>query len=81
MATQGISFRQIEQKWNQVTKIQLILPPNNKTTLTIEKVEWGQKNLSNSLIFYTNNPLGEISSSQSKSLPIIKFARRVLLTL
>lgn len=51
-------FVQIEQNWNQVTKIELVLPPNNKTALTILSTVWGSANASNSLIFYTNNPFG-----------------------
>lgn len=60
-----------------------MFPPNNKTVLTIIGTEWGKSNISNSLIFFTNNPFGEISSSNgANTMPLIKqFSRRMLLTL
>lgn len=62
-----------------------MLPPStygNPSTLTIQSVEWGKNKPVNSIIFYTDNPLGEISAKGS-TMPVIGTftSRRMLSTM
>lgn len=58
-------FAQIEQKWNQTTSIELVLRKGKKSALTILRVEWATTRPLKMLIFYTDNPIGEISQESN----------------
>jgi hypothetical protein len=79
-----IYFNQIEQNWNSSVNIEYLIPPSTKNSLIILAVEWGRSIPLNSLIFFTNNPFGELEDSiLNNSMPLISnfTKRRFLLTL
>lgn len=64
--------------WNNSVSIELI-GKDATYKLDILDVEWGTSSI---LIFYTNNPFGEISQNGYNDLPMLKpFSRRLLINL
>lgn len=63
-----------------MTTIEVIIPPYNKTKLTIFTVDWGRTLPLITLDFYTNNPFG--SFSNNNNMPFYSFQnKRVLFSL